>query len=358
MLKKLIASALSAIFLCSSVMLDRIVDTSIVRDVPLADNSTILNNNEKEVKDGSNGQYDIKATNSLGNYITHMAADHNSNNSISAAPLSTDGKFEVSSLEFDNVTGDISVCSSQTSSCIVEISFINDETGEMNLKVSQAVEAGEYVKIKAKADLFKLPQFYRINAQLIDKMGNPISNVFHENKYTQKIQEIIATDIHDFEPERVVNLDESEQTNFLVLKENTVKAIRRLVTRDVDWNDCDLYDKAKSNSDTYLVAILDAIDVVEDMLTVEPKVDKDALIRLIQGAVEDGDDCRRLIEMVEPKQGEWICEMTKSQDQARDRWVIERVVLYCSECKREAVKMTKFCPNCGCRMKGADDEEL
>ena len=85
MLKKLIASALSATFLCSSVMLDRIVDTSIVRDVPLADNSTILNNNEKEVKDGSNGQYDIKATNSLGNYITHMAADHNSNNSVSAA---------------------------------------------------------------------------------------------------------------------------------------------------------------------------------------------------------------------------------------------------------------------------------
>lgn len=58
----------------------------------------------------------------------------------------------------------------------------------------------------------------------------------------------------------------------------------------------------------------------------------------------------------EPKQGEWICEMTKSQDQARDRWVIERFVLYCSECNGEAVKMTKFCPNCGARMEGVDDE--
>ena len=38
--------------------------------------------------------------------------------------------------------------------------------------------------------------------------------------------------------------------------------------------------------------------------TAEPKIDKDALIRLIQGAVYDGDDCKRLMEMVEPKQ-EW-----------------------------------------------------
>jgi len=44
-------------------------------------------------------------------------------------------------------------------------------------------------------------------------------------------------------------------------------------------------------------------DYIEDAPVVEPKIDKDALIRLIQGAVEDGDDCRRLIEMVEPK---WI----------------------------------------------------
>lgn len=58
------------------------------------------------------------------------------------------------------------------------------------------------------------------------------------------------------------------------------------------------------------------------------------------------------------KQGEWICEMTKSQDQARDRWVIESVVLYCSECKGESVKMTKFCPNCGADMRGADDEKI
>lgn len=38
----------------------------------------------------------------------------------------------------------------------------------------------------------------------------------------------------------------------------------------------------------------------------EPKVDKDYLIELIQGAVYDGEDCARLMKMVESKQGEWI----------------------------------------------------
>ena len=97
-----------------------------------------------------------------------------------------------------------------------------------------------------------------------------------------------------------------------------------------------------------------------DIPSVEPKIDKDYIIRLIQGAVEDGEDCRRLIEMVEPKQGEWI-----KHDEERD---------YCSRCKhifktRTITQQDKwtlyiddlgynYCPNCGRRMKGADDETL
>ena len=84
------------------------------------------------------------------------------------------------------------------------------------------------------------------------------------------------------------------------------------------------------------------MDYIEDAPVVEPKIDKDALIRLIQGAVEDGEDCRRLMEMVEPKQGEWI-------NLHNGKWK-------CTECGIEVLFYAKgnFCPNCGCRMKGAD----
>lgn len=48
------------------------------------------------------------------------------------------------------------------------------------------------------------------------------------------------------------------------------------------------------------------VDMLKDIPAVEPKVDKDYLIELIQGAVYDGEDCARLMKMVESKQGEWI----------------------------------------------------
>jgi len=144
-----------------------------------------------------------------------------------------------------------------------------------------------------------------------------------------------------------------------IKKEDTIKQIKRLVSiREVDWNDCDLYDKAKSNSDTYLVAILDAIDVVEDMLTVEPKVDKDALIRLIQGTVEDGDDCRRLIEMVDRPQGKWIM----SDIQCKEDTDNGNYQYICSVCGHGDIhartQEVPHCWWCGARMKGADDETL
>lgn len=72
-------------------------------------------------------------------------------------------------------------------------------------------------------------------------MGNPVGNVFKIDTYTRMIQEIKATDIHDFNAEQVVNFDESEKTNFLVLNENTVKAEsseneNTLVSADYDNN--------------------------------------------------------------------------------------------------------------------------
>ena len=59
---------------------------------------------------------------------------------------------------------------------------------------------------------------------MIDKKGKVISNTFKLDKYTKIMQEIATTDIHDFDGEQVVNFDDNDETNFLVLSEETVKA--------------------------------------------------------------------------------------------------------------------------------------
>ena len=75
------------------------------------------------------------------------------------------------------------------------------------------------------------------------------------------------------------------------------------------------------------------MDYIEDAPVVEPKVDKDALIRLIQGAVENGEDCRRLIEMVEPK---WIpCSerLPKDLEVVNVTWINHRPMTYYADIK-------------------------
>ena len=240
MFKKLIASALSATFLCSSVMLDRVIEPQIVHDVPLAEN-TKVSTNQNETKKHKSGQYDLEASNSLGKYITNVAPLNNDNVGVQAKTLDTQLEFSVTNLGFDDKTGTIAVASSQTVDCKVSVKFINEDTGELAQEVTADVKAGESVLTEAKADISKLPEYYSVSAQLVDKMGNPVGNVFKIDTYTRMIQEIKATDIHDFNAEQVVNFDESEKTNFLVLNENTVKAEsseneNTLVSADYDNN--------------------------------------------------------------------------------------------------------------------------
>lgn len=77
--------------------------------------------------------------------------------------------------------------------------------------------------------------------------------------------------------------------------------------------------------------------------TEKPTVDKGYLIRLIQEAVEDGEACARLIDMVDRPRGKWSRQTTDYFD-----------YFECSECGigvgLDDIK--NFCPNCGADMRG------
>ena len=112
----------------------------------------------------------------------------------------------------------------------------------------------------------------------------------------------------------------------LIKREDAIKAIENLPNAYNGWSDA--YDKA------YIIQTL------EEVLSAEPTVDKDYLVNLIQEAVYDGEACRRLLDLVEPKQGEW---KFLSIDCSR-----------CSECGYLGKAEYNYCPNCGARMKGAE----
>jgi len=85
-----------------------------------------------------------------------------------------------------------------------------------------------------------------------------------------------------------------------------------------------------------------------------PSADKEYLTKLIQEAVYDGEACAKLLGLVDRSQGKWV------KDENGDYRCSE-----CGGCEEQFIYGTenwygrgesKFCPSCGARMKGADNE--
>ena len=214
MFKKVIAGALSTVICCSTILSDGF--SGLKAATPSAPPSTALQD-ESDVR--------LEGSNSLSSYLAESATAHNTNASanfpVSAA---TEETFSIGNMGFDPESGEIVLSTTQTSVCKAVIEFIDESTGKTALTVETILQKGESVMTLARADVSKLPAYYTIAARLENVRGELLSNVFKITKYTEAVQEIIATDIHDFEEEKVVNLDESEETNFLVLNEETVLA--------------------------------------------------------------------------------------------------------------------------------------
>ena len=226
-LKKLIAGTLSILICSSAVTSTNVVD--------------LINNNTKQGSSNSvsnENDYELKSSNSLGNYITAMAE---ANNNGSSESDNSEKNFTISNLDFDDKTGKILIQSTQTSNCKAVVSFIDDITCKNVLEKVIDVNEGNSTISEATVNTLSLPEFYLVKAQLVDESGNVLSSVFTFNKYTKEMQEILAADIHDFNEDYVVSFDESEDTNFIVLNEQTViiessETENTLVSADYDNN--------------------------------------------------------------------------------------------------------------------------
>lgn len=68
-----------------------------------------------------------------------------------------------------------------------------------------------------------MPQYYSAAAYLLDAETNdPLSPVFRTQLYTKVVQDLKNSTVEDYDPGRVLNLDNSNTTNFAVFGENTI----------------------------------------------------------------------------------------------------------------------------------------
>ena len=66
-----------------------------------------------------------------------------------------------------------------------------------------------------------IPEYYLVKTFILDENQMPLCDEYICELYTEDITKVRESVISDYDPELVINLDESEETNFLVLHETT-----------------------------------------------------------------------------------------------------------------------------------------
>ena len=120
------------------------------------------------------------------------------------------------------------------------VKYIADETADLVVAVytdssAEEMVASGTVEVPATADNTgsstvqvtvegNIPAYYSVKAYLLDKAEHaPLSSVFTDNSKTEVISDIEEAEVSDFDPDRVVNLDDSVTTNFAVVAEGVIK---------------------------------------------------------------------------------------------------------------------------------------
>ena len=105
---------------------------------------------------------------------------------------------------------------------VVLVGIYTQDGMELLTESRSACTAGEGSVILTFPDA--LPQYFYVSAFILDPVSNkPLCSAYRNPMYTQSMQELLDSTVDDYDPELVMNLDDSEETNFLVFAENTTQ---------------------------------------------------------------------------------------------------------------------------------------
>lgn len=132
----------------------------------------------------------------------------------------------INSAEFDPSSGVVFVDSTQSSPCTVQVRFLTDDSAKKEIVYAEALAAkGEKVVTALEMNTAALPEYYAIEVKLCSSLYNVAPYATHViAEYTKQMQEIYAAKVDDFDPAYVINFDNSTDTNFMVLNDETVIA--------------------------------------------------------------------------------------------------------------------------------------
>lgn len=158
-------------------------------------------------------QVDFEATNDFGSLLTKALADSDQNQTASDVNRICDVQIE----------GDFAWVEFTTTEKARLVVAIYTEDGTKMLGSGTENVSPEETEVGIQIDIDAMPQYFSAGAYLLSAADStPLSKEFRTQLYTKPVQDIKNSTVDDYDPERVLNLDDDRTTNFAVFGENTI----------------------------------------------------------------------------------------------------------------------------------------
>ncbi len=166
---------------------------------------------EKPTTSVSNDDLTLMGTNSFGNMLSSKIQENTSE--------MTDNGSRISDIQIEGTTATVTF--SAIEDCTILVGIF-DETTDQLLASGKSEVTKDSNSIDITIETETMPEYFSIKAYMLNGINSPIAPEYNSALYTKAIQELKSKTIHDFGDSEILNLDESEETNFAVFKDGTV----------------------------------------------------------------------------------------------------------------------------------------
>lgn len=157
--------------------------------------------------EGVMSDVNLKATNSVGELVT-KALEKNG--------LNAESEYGVTGLDFDGKTATVTGFAKENCALIVAI---YDENSNRMLASGIGEFSEDEQTASVKISTTQMPEYFVAYAFLLDENGSALCDKFTSREHTHDFEEFYEKTVDDFDKDKVINLDENKESNFVVLTE-------------------------------------------------------------------------------------------------------------------------------------------
>ena len=159
----------------------------------------------------------IVGTNGFGNLLAQEVAENQQETEMENEDYP--GGYSVTDLEIVDNVATVTYDSMEEATLVVAL---HTEDG-MQLLTSATATVTPDATVAAVTFEGEMPEYFMASAYLLDQYDySPLCASYDTPMYTREMQELLASTVDDYAPEKVLNLDEDETTNFAVYADSTI----------------------------------------------------------------------------------------------------------------------------------------